>query len=89
MACEDRHDSKQVVVHDQGIAAEGHHPLPLCPVLVIDTGVAEDAIGEVGRALLGDEADLELTDFHPAMGPVEVRIHAGAGLQLQDLLLVI
>ena len=50
----------------------------------MDLGVIHDLIGEMGTALLGDRADLVLSQWHTAVRAVDVRIHAGTRLQLED-----
>jgi hypothetical protein len=37
----------------------------------------------VGEAFLRNQTDLQLPDWHPAVWPVQVRVHSGARLQFQ------
>ena len=83
MAGEHGHDAEHPLLHHQGVAGERHHPLAPRPLLVVDLRIAHDLVGDMGTALLGDHADLELSERHPAVRPVDMRVHAGAGLQLQ------
>ena len=89
VACEHGHDPQQAVVDDQRIAGERHHSLALGPLLISHARVADDGIGQVRLALLGDQSDLELADGDPAMGTVKVRVHSAAGDQQQCLALVV
>ena len=77
MAREHCHDAQHALLHHQRVTGERHHPLALCPLLVEDMRIAHHLVGEMGTTLLGDQADL-------VVRPVDLRVHAGAGLQLED-----
>ena len=74
------------ILHDQRIAREGDHALPLRPLLVGDARVADDGVGQVRRALLGDQADLEPADGDAPVRAVQVRVLSRAGPQHQHVL---
>src|SRR6266566_2936211 len=80
VAGEHGHDAEDPVLRHQGVAGERHHPLAYCPLLVVDQRIANDLVGQVGTALLGDQADLVLSQGHPAVWPVDMRVHPGARL---------
>ncbi len=67
-----------------GYPAKATMPSSLSPLLVAHTGVAHDGVRQVGLPLLGDQADLVLADRNPAVRPVQVRVHPGAGPQFQN-----
>ena len=83
VAGEHRPDADQPVLDHQRISGEGDHPLPLHPLLGRDTGVADDRVGQVWPPLPGDQADLELANRDAGVRAVDVRVHPGAGAQLQ------
>ena len=87
MAGEHRHHAYQPVVHDERVSGEGDHALPLGPLLVAHTGVAHHGVGQVGFALLGDQADLVLADRNPAVRAVQVRVQPGAGPEFENVVL--
>ncbi len=73
MAREHRHDAQDTFLHHQGVAGERHHLFALCPLLVLHLWIAYHLVGQVRAALLGDQADL-------AVRPLDIRVHARAGL---------
>ena len=85
LAGEHRHHAHEPVVHDERVSGEGDHALPLRPLLVADTGIAHDGVGQVRLPLLGDQADLVLADRNPAVRAVQVRVHPGAGPQFENV----
>ena len=74
MAGEHRHDTDEAALDDQRVARKGDHAFPLGPILIADTGVADDGVREMRSSLLGDQADLEPADRNPAVGAVQVRV---------------
>ena len=85
VAGEHRHDAEHAIVQHQGVAGERHQPLAPHPFLVVDLGIADDLVRELGTPVPGDHPDLVASQRHVAVGAVDVGIHAGARLQLQDL----
>ncbi len=83
MSGEQGHDPDELAPHDQRVSGEGHHPLTPGPRVVAHLGVVLDVVGQVGLPLLGDPADLELADGHPAVRAVQVRVQPLAGPQFQ------
>src|SRR6267143_754251 len=55
----------------------------LGPLLVVDLRITHHLVGQVGTALPGDHADLVLSQWHAAVGSVDMRVHTGARLQLE------
>jgi len=47
----------------------------------VGSGIVRHGVGQVGLALGSDAANLELPDRRASVGPVEVRVEPGTGLQ--------
>ena len=77
-------DPRYTIADEQGVAGERDHPLPLRPRLVVNIGVTDDGVGEVGMPLGGDAADLQGADWNAGVGTVDMGIETGAGPQHQD-----
>ena len=86
LACEQRDHADQSIGHEQGIARKCDHPFTGSPFLVTDARTADDVVREVRRPLLRDEPYLEFADRHTTMRTVEVRVHSGTRLKLEDRL---
>ena len=82
-AREHAHDAVALFCHQQRITGEGDHALGPRPLPVADAWVVGHVVGHVRLLLLGDQPDLELADRSAAVRAVQVRVHSGAGLQLQ------
>src|SRR5271157_5728089 len=86
MAAEQGHHSLDAISADQRVPRECDHPLAPGPLLIAKTRVADDLVDQVGLAIPGDQADLELPHGYPAVRAVKVGVNPRAGLELEDVL---
>src|SRR5262249_53647085 len=80
---EHSHHADQPIANDEWIARKSDHALTFCPCPVTDARIIQNVIRQVGAAFLRNETDLQRTDWHPAVGSVQVPVHTGARLQFQ------
>ena len=84
-ASEHRHDADQAIFHGQRIAGESDQSFPPGPFLVRHARIGDEIVRQVGLPFLGDQADLERADGYAAVGPVDMRVEPGAGLEHEHL----
>ena len=68
-----------------GYPANATIPSRLRPGRIADPRIVQHVVRQVGLALGGDAPDLQRPDRHPRVAAVDVRVLAGARLQLQRL----
>ena len=54
LAGEHCHDADQAILNQERVAGKGHHSFPLSPILIVDSWVADNAIGQMRLTLLCD-----------------------------------
>ncbi len=86
LAREHRQHPHQLAGDHQRVAGKGHHAFAPRPRLIAHPRVAVDVVGQVRRPLLGDQPDLEPAHRDAAVRAVDVRVEAGARLQLEHRL---
>jgi hypothetical protein len=67
------------------ISGERDHALPSGPLFVPDAWISHDSVREMGLALLRNQTNLELPDWHEGMGPIYVGVNPCTHLQVQDI----
>src|SRR5690242_4917548 len=70
------------------MAGKGDYAFPLRPSLVADQRIVCDVISQMRFFLPGNQANLQITNPHAAVGAVQVRVHARASLQLENVLIL-
>ena len=86
MAAEQGHHSHEAIIANQRVPRERDHTLAPGPLLIADARVADDLVGQVGLAIPGDQANLELPHGYPTVRTVKVDVHSRASLELEDVL---
>ncbi len=69
---EQGHDPHKPVFQDKGMTGKGHHPFPLCPFLIVDTGITDNIIGEMGLPVFRDKSDLVFSKGNTAVSAVDM-----------------
>src|SRR6185503_6257813 len=83
--CKHRHHPDESFFDDQRIAGKRDQAFTFGPFLVVDLGIADHRIGQVGLYRGGDASDLKVIDGYSCIAGVWVRVHSRARLQLKHM----
>src|ERR1051326_8651246 len=66
-----------------------YHPVLFCPLLIMHAWVIDHVIGQMRALFASNPAYLQISDWDPAICPIQPRVSPGARLQLQHAFILV